>query len=123
MKFTLNRNHVLQSVLGHSIAFKKGEPTHVPSDLWDAALGIGAQPEDEMPEAMAEDTKEPLDLKQRKAAIFAGFDAMVAANKRESFMGTGAPHIKAIAAQIGFVVDANERDTLWQEYKTMEKAE
>ena len=34
MKFTLNRDRVHASVLGLSVEFKKGVPTHVPPELY-----------------------------------------------------------------------------------------
>ena len=47
MKFTLNRNYVLASTMGHTIAFEKGKATHVPPHLYKEARAIGALPEDE----------------------------------------------------------------------------
>ncbi len=118
MNFTLGRNHTLISVLGHAIEFKKGEPTHVPKELYAAVQAIGAVPEDEITETKVADSKEPADPAERKSAIFAGFEQLILAGKRESFTGTGVPHVKALAAQIGFIVDGHERDELWLEYKT-----
>lgn len=116
MKFVLNRHHTLQTTLGHSIGFTKGEPVHVPSELWAAAQAIGAVPEDELPEAKIADTKEPADSVERKAAIFAAFEALVLAGKRDAFTGTGVPHAKSLASQLGFILDNKERDILWQEF-------
>jgi hypothetical protein len=123
MKFVLNRNHVLQSTLGHSIGFEKGVAVHVPKEMWNAALSIGASPEDDLPESVLAPTKEPADPEERKAAIMAGFEQLVLSGKRENFTGTGVPHAKALVAQLGFAIDNKERDALWMEFKTAEKAE
>ena len=48
MKFTLNRDRVHASVLGLSVEFKKGVPTHVPPELYAEVQAVGAVPEDEM---------------------------------------------------------------------------
>ena len=116
MKFSLHKNHVLSSTLGHAIEFKKGVATHVPKEMWNAALAIGAIPEDDLPEAKVADTKEPADPVERKDAIFAAFEQLALAGKRESFSGTGVPHVKSLAAIIGFIVDGKERDDLWKEF-------
>jgi hypothetical protein len=118
MKFILNRNKTVVSTLGHAIEFKKGEPTHVPPEMWPAVQAIGAIPEDELPEEKVADTKEPADPIERKKAIFKAFEQMVLVNDRESFTGTGAPHAKALEAQLGFKIDSKERDALWQAFQT-----
>lgn len=53
MKFTLNRDRVHASVLGLSVEFKKGVPTHVPPELYAEVQAIGAVPEDEIVEEAA----------------------------------------------------------------------
>ena len=42
----LNRNYVLTTTKGHSVAFEKGKPTHVPPAIYQEALAIGAIPPD-----------------------------------------------------------------------------
>ena len=48
MKFTLNRDRVHASVLGLSVEFKKGVPTHVPPELYAEVQAFGAVPDDEI---------------------------------------------------------------------------
>lgn len=124
MKFTLNRNKTLVSTLGHAIEFKKGVATYVPRELWPEAQAIGATPENELPEEVKEPSREPIDPALRKEAIFAAFEALVLAAKRESFAATGSPHVKSLAMQMGFEIDGKERDRLWKEYqqKALEEA-
>jgi hypothetical protein len=91
--------------------------------MWNAAQSIGATPEDDLPEAAVTETKEPADPAARKAAVIAAFEQLVLGAKRESFTGTGVPHAKALASQLGFIIDNKERDALWQEFKTTPKGE
>lgn len=117
MKFTLNRDKVISSTMGHAIAFAKGVPTHVPPPLWAEVLAAGGVPEDELPPEKKADTREPEDPAARRAAIMGAFEQLVLTGKREDFTGTGVPHAKALAAQLGFALDVKERDVLWQEYR------
>ena len=123
MKFTLNRNHILSSTSGHSIEFIKGELTHVPPGMYAEVMAIGALPEENLSEPTETASREPADPIARKTAIFAGFEQMVLAKKRDAFTGTGVPHAKALTAQIGFAIDNKERDTLWAEFNLAQKAD
>jgi len=118
MKFVLNRNKVVTSTLGHAIEFKKGEPTHVPKEMWNDVIAVGAVPEDEIEEVI--EKKAPvLTGEERKEMIFAAFTVLVEKNEREAFTGNGSPHIRAVADVTGFPVDAKERDTLWTEFRQL----
>jgi hypothetical protein len=123
VKFITNRDKVLSSVLGHTIEFKKDVPTFVPKELWAEVQAIGAIPEEDLPETVKAETAEPDDPTSRKKLIFDGFKALVEGAQRESFSAVGTPHVKAIAAQIGFVLEAKERDALWQEFKAQDSGE
>ena len=122
MKFVLNRAKTVSSTLGHTIEFIKNEPTYVPREMWAEVQAIGAIPEEDLPEVLLAATKEPADPAERKAVIFAAFEQLILGGKRESFAGTGAPHAKVLASQMGFVIDNKERDVLWQEFKLADKA-
>lgn len=113
MDFILNRDHTLCTTLGHTIEFKKGEPVHVPHEVWTHVQAIGATPVEDLPALKVNATAEPEDPVARREAIMAGFAAMVEGGKRESFMASGSPHVKALASQIGFLIDNKERDALW----------
>lgn len=117
MNFVLNRNKTLISTHGHGVVFKKGVPVYVPQVLWPEAQALGAIPESEIDEEERVPTKEPANPVEREDAIFAGFAQLVKSKQRESFSGTGYPHVKALASVIGFVIDAKERDGLWSRYK------
>ena len=93
MKFTLNRDRVHASVLGLSVEFKKGVPTHVPPELYAEVQAIGAVPEDEIvEEPTVAKTSEPSDPNKRKEDVFAAFEILVLRNDRNDFTAGGAPH-------------------------------
>lgn len=125
MKFVLNRNYVLASVMGHSIRFEKGVPTHVPSECHREAVAIGAISEEEieMEDKKPEDVQEPTDPEVRRKAVFGAFEQLVLRNSRDDFTAGGAPHGKAIKAILGWALNNRDRDALWQEFQTAEKAE
>ncbi len=118
MKFTLNRDHVHASTLGLSVGFKKGEPTHVPPELYAEVQAIGAVPDDEIPEpASGVKTNEPTDPVKRKEEIFAAFEMLALRNDRGDFTAGGAPHGNALESILNWKLGAKERDTLWTEFK------
>lgn len=118
MKFTLHRDRVLASVLGLSVEFKKGVPTHVPPELHNEALAIGAEPEDELVEEKpATKTSEPADPNKRKEEIFAAFEMLALRNERTDFTAGGAPRDQALESILGWKLSAKERDILWAEFK------
>ena len=118
MKFTLHRDRVLASVLGLSVEFKKGVPTHVPPELHNEALAIGAEPEDELVEENpAANTNEPADPNKRKEEIFAAFEMLALRNERTDFTAGGAPRDQALESILGWKLSAKERDVLWAEFK------
>ena len=115
MKYSLNRNHTLQTTTGHTIAFKKNELTHVPPEAVGAAVAIGAVPETDAPETIHM-SREPANPAVRKAMLMAAIGQIVDTGGRDDFSGTGAPHQRAIAAIVGFSIDERERNALWDEY-------
>lgn len=118
MKFTLNRNFVLASVLGRSVEFVKGQAVHVPPELYAEVQAIGALPEDDLPEQ--EDgpkTKEPQDAATRKEEAFIAFDALALRADRADFTAGGAPTLPALESLLGWSLPAKERDALWAEFK------
>jgi hypothetical protein len=114
MKFVLNRDRVIATTLGHTIAFKKGEPVEVPPILWAEMQKHGAIPEEDLPE---EEETPVVDLspEERKRKIKDTMESLVLKNSREDFTAAGAPHSKALERELGFRVDARERDVLWLE--------
>ncbi|GIV03792.1 MAG: hypothetical protein KatS3mg015_2622 [Fimbriimonadales bacterium] len=118
-KLVLNRDYVLTTTKGHSIAFKKGEPTHVPASCYQDAIAIGAQPEDGSDPNVLEDqkvNKAPSDPAERNPRILAAIEKIVAGNERKDFTAAGSPTVRAVEREVGFDVDAREVAAMWQEY-------
>lgn len=124
-EFVLNRNHTVVSLTGFNIRFDKGIPTTVPPSCFAEVMAIGAERIDAAQDAgFAEDVaakEEPQGL-EREAQVFECFESLIKTNKREDFTASGAPHIKAIKAVVGYTVDNKERDLLWAKYKVVEGA-
>lgn len=121
MKFTLNRDRVYSSVLGHSIEFTKGVAVHVPPALYAEVQAIGALPDDELPEPETIQSAEPTDPNKRADEILAGIEALVERNAREDFAASGAPHVRALNAILGWKPTPQERDQLWARYQVDKK--
>ena len=118
MKFILNRDRVHASLLGLSVEFKKGVPTHVPPELYAEVQAFGAVPEDEIVGASPTvKTNEPADPVKRKDDIFAAFEMLALRNTREDFTAGGAPRDQVLESMLGWKLSAKERDMLWTEFK------
>ena len=125
-KLVLNRDYVLTTLKGHSIAFKKGEPTHVPASCYQDAIAIGAQPEDGSDPNVLEDpkvSKAPSDPAERNPLILAAIEKIVAGNERKDFTAAGSPTVRAVERELGFDVDAREVAAMWQEYHEKKAAQ
>lgn len=125
-KLVLNRDYVLTTTKGHAIAFKKGEPTHVPAAVYQDAIAIGAQPADGSDPNVLEDKKDskaPVDPAERNPLILAAIEKIVAGNERKDFTAAGSPTAKAVEREVGFDVDAREVATVWQEYHEKKAAQ
>jgi len=120
MKFTLPRNLTVSSVSGHSIAFKKNEPTYVPKSMHHEVLAIGAQPADAKVEDIEFDDQAkgpekvaPVDPAERNELIKMALADIKTRNVRDEFTATGKPKAKVVATALGFEVAAREIDELW----------
>jgi len=119
MKFTFPRDRVVATTKGHVVSFKKGVPTEVPSLIYDEIIAAGGVPDDEVPEDPVKNlAKGPVDPAEREMELFIAFETIVTRGKREDFTAGGAPHIKAVNAELGWDVDSKERDTAWVKFKT-----
>jgi hypothetical protein len=121
MKFTMPVDKIVPTNKGHTIEFVKGVPTHVPKECWRDVQAAGAVPEDQeaaqaKPSAKVAVVDDPVERRER---IFAGFTAMVEANRRGDFGASGAPSQAALEKVVGFEVDSKERDELWTEFQQL----
>lgn len=115
----LNRDYTLISTMGHSVAFTKGVPVHVPPIMYKAALGIGAVPADGTEPALEnEKTSDsaPIDPGERAGVIYAVIMQMVEDNINDEFTAANAPKETAVSKRVGFKVQTKELKPLWQRY-------
>lgn len=116
-KFMLPRNRTIASTCGLSIEFKKGELTLVPPAMFAEVIAAGGVPENELDEdELPKSTTTPDALAERKKAMFAAFEDIVARNVREEFTAGGMPHNKVLSEKLGWTVNAKERDAAWVEF-------
>ena len=121
----LNRNYVLTTTKGHSVAFEKGVPTHVPPAIYQEALTIGAIPpdgEDPHVEDVVKTDNAPSDPAERAPLILAAIEKLVAENARENFTAAGSPTVDAVTKAVGFKVQSKEIATVWQQYHDKQAA-
>lgn len=123
MRFIMPRNRVVVSTLGHSIEFKKGEPTQVPPALYDLVQQHGAVPEEDIPEETKPVSKVPTDPIERSGQIQTAIELIVLRNNSQEFTAAGAPHAKVLSAELGWPVDAAERDVEWAKFQQDDKAD
>ena len=119
-KFVLNRDHVLRTTLGHSISFRKGQPTYVPREVARQAVAIGAEcVEGEV--KMEDEVVIPVELSQedRNEKILEALAVLKKRNGPDDFTGNGKPSLKAIEDLVGFKPDRNEVFTLWSEFRAI----
>ena len=118
MKFVMMRDRTVTSSLGHAIEFKRGVPTHVPPALYKEVLAQGGVSEDELPEEdTGKKTIEPTDPGERSELIREAIKIIVERARREDFGATGAPQVKVLATELGWPVNAQERDIAWAEHQ------
>lgn len=117
MEFVMMRDRTVASVLGHSIEFKKGVPTHVPPALVNEVIAAGGVTKDEMPEDEVKKTIEPTDPVERSGLIQEAIKIVVERANRDDFTATGAPSPKVLSAELGWVVNAKERDAEWGRFQ------
>lgn len=124
-KLILNRNYVLTTTKGHVIRFVKGEPTHVPPIVYQEAIAIGAQPDDDEAPDLLPDEKQAVvvhDITQRNALILGAIEKIVGGNSRMDFTAAGTPTVKAVERELGFDVDRAEVNRNWQQYNEAQEA-
>ncbi len=117
MNFTLNRNHTVASVTGHSIKFVKDVPTYVPRQMHREVKAIGAVEcdGDEVDFSAPEKPAAPVDQIERDELIKMALAEIREKNDRDDFTATGTPKVKTVTEMVGFDVQAKEVAALWSE--------
>ena len=121
--FVMNRDLTLNSIHGHSIAFKKGVTTHVPKALIPEVVAAGGLPPDGeqvVLEDPVDKDKGPEDAGERQIMMIAAFEEIIARNNRDDFTAGNTPHAKALSKVLGWTVSAAERDAAWAEFQKAE---
>lgn len=126
--YTLSRTHVLVTLSGRAIEFKKGQPTHVPQECVRDAVAIGAVPSDGSDVAKVfeadEDSlpKAPTNPAERQEKIMNSMRLLIERNDRDDFSASGLPNLKVLERMLGWKVDKKELHAVWMSYCT-EQAE
>lgn len=114
MKYIAPKDVNLASTCGLSIELKKGIATLCPPDMHDDLLAAGCVPETDMPEPEAVNgVAEPRSKDERKNALHAAFMKISLRNERDEFNAVGVPHTAVLARELGWSVNAKERDAAW----------
>jgi hypothetical protein len=110
----LNRDLLLRSKFGFSVAFTAGTACHVPSVVVPEASAIGAVLIDG-DDVLTVQPKEPeLPVGEaRKQAIIDTMLKMTAEGNRDSFDSQGRPSRKVLKTLLGFPVELDERNEIW----------
>jgi hypothetical protein len=116
MKFVMQKDKVVGSILGHFVSFKKGVPTEVPREMWAEVQAVGAIPESPLPDDEDVEVKAVHDPEERKNMLFQAFETMKERNKRGDFSASGLPNAKILSNLVGFDVGNKERDDVWAKY-------
>jgi hypothetical protein len=123
MEFILNRDKVLSSIKGHTIEFKKGEPTYVPVDMHSEAMAIGAMPTGDLPDEPEIEGGAPTDPAERERVIMEAMEQLVLRNQRGDFIASGLPNVAALKDLMGFSIHHKERDTVWTKVQAKQRGE
>lgn len=129
--FKSNRDITITSLRGYSIAFKKGEPTHVPKAMHNEVIERGILPVDEdgnmdptKLDEIGEATDNKITLKlapetqeDRNAALRQVFTSLVKANRSGDFTAGGVPSAAVVSNVLGWRVDQKEIRPVWNDFK------
>lgn len=119
MKFTLNRDHTVSSVSGHTVRFDAHKPTFVPKSMHHEVLAIGAVAADL--DAVEFDDQQkgaevisPADPAERAELIRMMLADIQGRDNRDEFTANGVPKMKAVVTALGFEVTASEIGEQWK---------
>lgn len=120
---TMPRDFVVSSTRGHTVAFKKDAPIHVPEDAalieqccrYGAQYAAGAQPVVIPLKDGKKGPTLPATIEDRTRVIGELLAEMRdnAAEHRENFTASGRPNAKFVSRSVGFEVPADEVERVW----------
>lgn len=118
MHYTSHRNLTVASLCGLSIELKKGEPTLCPPGMHDELLALGCIPEEATPEPEPGAAPvAPTNQQDRYNALCQAFKVVALRNERTDFNAVGVPHAAVLAKELGYSVNAKERDAAWTKWQ------
>lgn len=119
-QYKLNRNYILHTKTGNTIAFKRNEPVFVPNHCAREVLAIGAELVDGDEVDVLEDEVEvqTMSPEERSEKLKEAFKIMTSRAERNDFTGTGMPNLWAVQKLVGFEIDSKERNAVWEEFLT-----
>jgi hypothetical protein len=118
MKFKLPRDRTIASTCGISIEFKRGEFHLVPPAMFAEVIAAGGVSENDIPEEdMPAAAPTPDKLAEREAAMMTAFAAIATRGNREDFTAGGVPHSAVLSRELGWAVQAKERDAAWLKFQ------
>ena len=118
MEYVAPRKMTVASTSGRSVEFEKGVPTYCPPQMHAELIGQGIVPAEPADEDEAPGKKAELTAAERAEAIHQAYVAISERNGREDFTGTGSPHTKVVARELGWEsFDAKERDATWAKFQ------
>ena len=112
------RDRVISTTKGHTARFKAGEPKLIPATILEECLQAGAvltEEADALAVPAPEIVKPNPNTSERRPAIVAKMREMVARNDRDDFTASGRPDVRILERELGFKLDARERDEVWAE--------
>lgn len=118
MHYTSHRDITVASTCGLSAELKKGVPTLCPPGMHDELLALGCVPDEAPPEPEAGAAPvAPTSLPERYAALCRAFEIVALRNERNEFNAVGVPHAAVLAKELGYAVNAKERDAAWAKWQ------
>ena len=122
--FVSNRDITVTSLIGRSIFFAKGVPTHCPREMHAEVMEKGVIPVEEADAVMVTERAaaqpkpaEPEDAMERSDAIAAAIQVLVARNNTKDFSAGGVPTSAAVSAVLGWRADAAAIRPEWDKFK------
>lgn len=112
----LNRDHVMRTMKGHHVGFKKDVPVPVPKIVYGEAIAIGAIRADGNNANVIEETalKPPMTNEDRAELLTEAIKSLMEKNERDDFTTTGQPTVAAVLRETGEKFDVKEVGAAWK---------
>lgn len=124
-EYVLNRDYVLRTTKGYTVAFKKGEPVYVPPLIEKDAVAIGAERADNgKTDVLAPEVsgKPDLSFEELREAMITAFDLLVERNDTNDFTAQGVPKVSVVEKMVEANIDRKDLLEAWTEYRASKVA-